>query len=154
MKPKALRVLLPLGLALVPVWAQVNPAAVYQQNCIFCHGENGQGRKGAFPPLVEHAPNLVKTPEGRAFLINVVLYGQQGPIQAKGQKYNGVMASFAQLSDEQLAAVLNFVLSNWGNDKLLPAGHRTISPSEIAAGRAAKLSPQQVNQQRTKLTIP
>lgn len=154
MKTKALRVVLPLCLALAPVWAQVNPAAVYQQNCIFCHGENGQGRKGAFPPLVEHAPNLVKTPEGRAFLINVVLYGQQGPIQARGQKYNGVMASFAQLSDDQLAAVLNYVLSNWGNDKRLPSNHKAISPSEIAAGRANRLSPGQVNQQRAKLTIP
>jgi mono/diheme cytochrome c family protein len=154
MKPKALRVLLPLCLALGSVWAQVNPVAVYQQNCIFCHGENGLGRKGAFPPLVEHAPNLVKTPEGRAFLINVVLYGQQGPIQAKGQRYNGVMASFAQLSDDQLAAVLNYALTNWGNERLLSANHKVISPTEVAAQRNNRLSPQQVNQQRSKLTVP
>jgi mono/diheme cytochrome c family protein len=151
MNAKALGVLL---MALTPVWAQVNPVAVYQQNCLFCHGENGQGRKGAFPPLVEHAPNLLKTQGGRAFLINVVLYGQQGSIQVKGMKYNGVMASFAQLSDEQLAAVLNLTLTNWGNERFLPANHTPITPAEIAAQRSGKLTPQQVNQQRSRLNVP
>lgn len=138
-----------LGLAL----AQSGPV-VYQQNCVFCHGETGQGRVGAFPPLAGHSPALVALEQGRNQLINTLLYGMQGQIRARGNIYNGVMPSFGQLSNEQLANVLNHVLTAWNNDRQLPNTFRPISPAEIAAARATRLTPQQVGAARSRLTVP
>ncbi len=141
-----------LGLAL----AQSGPQ-LYQQNCAFCHGENGQGRVGAFPPLAAHTTELIKTPEGRAHLINSLLFGMQGPVRVKGYTYNGVMPAFAQLSDEQIATLLNHILSAWGNDKLLPRDHRPITAAEVGSIRnasGARLTPQQVGESRTRINVP
>jgi mono/diheme cytochrome c family protein len=135
------------------VMAQSGPA-VYQQNCAFCHGDNGLGRVGAFPPLAGHSPALIAFEQGRAQLITTLLYGMQGQIRAKGNNYNGVMPSFAQLSNEQLANVLNYILTAWNNDRQLPQGFQPITPAEVAAQRATRLTPQQVGANRAKLTVP
>ena len=133
--------------------AQSGPT-IFQQSCAACHGENGNGRVGAFPPLAGHVTALVKTPEGRTQLLQTVLFGMQGEIRAKGQKYNGVMPAFGQLNDEQLAAVLNHILNAWGNDKLLPKDYKAITPAEVAAIRANRLTPQQVGANRSKINVP
>jgi len=148
---KLLGLLAFLGLAL----AQTGPQ-LYQQNCAFCHGDSGQGRVGAFPPLAAHVTELVKLPEGRSHLINVMLYGMQGPIRVRGVTYNGVMPAFAQLTDEQIATVLNYILNAWGNDKLLPREHRPITPSEVSSARnvAEKPTPQQIGIIRSRLNVP
>jgi mono/diheme cytochrome c family protein len=44
------------------------------------------------------------------------LHGIAGPITVKGSSYTGAMPAFKdQFSDEQLAAVLSHVRSQWGN---------------------------------------
>ncbi|MCX7600411.1 MAG: cytochrome c [Meiothermus sp.] len=135
--------------------AQTGPQ-LYQQNCAFCHGENGQGRVGAFPPLAAHTTELIKTPEGRTHLINALLYGMQGPVRVKGNTYNGVMPAFGQLTDEQIAAVLNHILNAWGNDKLLPRDHRPITPAEVTNARSVgnRPTPQQVGINRARINVP
>ncbi|RDI95492.1 cytochrome c [Meiothermus sp. QL-1] len=140
-----------LGVALAQGGAQL-----YQQNCAFCHGDSGQGRVGAYPPLAQHLPELIRTPEGRAHLIYVMLYGMQGPVRVRGVNYNGVMPAFPQLSDEQVAQVLNYVLTAWGNDRLLPQGHRPITAQEVANLRSTtpRLTPQQVGENRARITVP
>ncbi len=142
-----------LWLALAAAMAQTG-TALYQQNCVFCHGENGQGRPGAFPPQAGHTPDLIRVPGGRIQLINTLLYGMPGEITVKGQKYNGVMPAFAQLNDEQIAGILNYISSAWGNDKALPQGFKLFTAAEIAAARVSRLSPQQVGTNRSKLNIP
>ncbi|MNL25127.1 Cytochrome c-552 precursor [compost metagenome] len=44
-----------------------------------------------------------------------MLKGKSGPITVKGQQYNGAMPPFSQLSDEELAAVVSFERTSWGN---------------------------------------
>ncbi len=144
--------LLFLGLALAQTGSQL-----YQQNCAFCHGDNGLGRPGAFPPLAGHAVELSKTPEGRTHLIYALLFGMQGPVRIKGQLYDGVMPAFAQLNDEQIAALLNYILSAWGNDRLLPRDHRPLTVAEVAAARnpsGGRLTPQQVGERRARINLP
>lgn len=138
-----------LGFALAQSGAQL-----FQQNCIFCHAENGQGRVGAFPPLVGYTTDIVKLAGGRTHLVNVLLYGLQGSIKVKGNTFNGVMPAFAHLSDEQVANVLNQILTAWGNDKLLPRDHKPVAAAEVAAARANKQTAQQVWTNRSKLGIP
>jgi mono/diheme cytochrome c family protein len=132
-------------------------AQVYQQSCVFCHGERGQGRAGAFPPLAAHTTELIKTPEGRAHLINVMLFGMQGPVRVRGNIYDGVMPAFAHLTDEQIAAVLNHTLTAWGNDRLLPRNHRPITAAEVANARNVtgnRPTPREIGINRARINVP
>jgi len=141
-----------LGLSLAQTGSQL-----YQLHCVFCHGETGQGRVGAFPPLAAHTTELIKTSEGRVHLINVLLFGMQGPIRVKGRTYNGVMPGFGQLSDEQIATVLNHIVIAWGNDKLLPRDHRPITATEVTSARnvsGSRPTPQQIGNNRTRINVP
>lgn len=98
--------------------------------CSACHQANGQGLPGAFPPL---AGSEVVTGEP-SIPIAIILKGLQGELTVKGQKYNGVMASWAQLSDAQIAAILTYERSSWGN-----AGS-AVTAEQVAKVRAATAS--------------
>ena len=65
---------------------------------------------GVFPPLAKS--DYLMADKARA--IRGVIKGQSGEITVNGQKYNGVMPSVL-LTDEQIAHVLTFVRSAWGN---------------------------------------
>ncbi|HEY9900034.1 MAG TPA: cytochrome c [Pantanalinema sp.] len=84
---------------------------VYATNCASCHQANGEGMAGVFPPIAGgEIPNGDPTAH-----INVVLKGKSGPIKVKGVDYNGAMPPLAQLSDEEIAAVVTFERTSWGN---------------------------------------
>ncbi len=83
---------------------------VFNQTCTACHQTGGQGMPGAFPPLAD-SDYLNKDIE-RA--IRVVANGLEGEITVNGQNYNGVMPRL-NLSDEDIANVLTYVLNNWNN---------------------------------------
>ena len=84
---------------------------LYEQNCMACHQADGQGIKGAFPPLAKSDYLLADSKRAIDTLIN----GLSGEIVVNGQTYNGVMPG-VNLSDEQVANVLSYVLNAWGND--------------------------------------
>ncbi len=128
-------------------------ASTYQSNCLSCHQQNGQGITGAFPTLVEHTPNLYNAEGGRDYLINLQLYGLQGQINVLGNSYNGVMPAWQQLSDEQLAAVLNHISLTWGNAEQLE-GFTVYTADEIAPLRDQGLSPADVYELRQALELP
>lgn len=129
--------------------AQDEGETLFQSNCAACHQANGQGVPGAFPPLAGHVPELLATEEGRTYLIHVVLYGLQGEIQVAGQTYNGVMPAWSQFTDEQLAAVLDFVATSWDNEAALPEGFAPFTAEEIAAQRDLGLTADQVHEERS-----
>ncbi len=120
---------------------------VYKKACVACHGKNGQGVPGAFPPLAEN-PYLFKD---RAYPALVVLFGLEGPIEVKGQTFNGLMPSFAYLTDEEIAAVVAFVRNNFGNEKLKPEGFKDLNPEEVKALRQKNLQAKDVHALREKL---
>lgn len=131
--------------------SEVDGAGVYQR-CFGCHQSTGRGIAGVFPPLAGHAPELFKA--DRSYPIKVVLFGLKGEIEVEGKKINSVMPGHMdQLNDEEIAAVLNYVLSSWGNDKMLPKGHKEITPAEVKAVRGKKLTPGEVLEARRKLKI-
>ena len=133
--------------------AQSEGAEVYNR-CAGCHKSTGLGVPGYAPPLAAHLPNIEKrTPGGRTYLIQALLYGLKGEIQVKGHRYHATMPAFTDLSDGDAAAVLNRILTNWGNDKLLPKGHKAIAPGEVKARRDNKLTPEQVYAIRGKLGL-
>jgi len=104
--------------------------AVFMRTCVTCHQQNGNGIQGAFPPLAE---NPVVAGD-KARLIRLVLHGLSGPVTVKGQHYNNVMPPWKSLNDADLAAVLTYVRSNFGN------AADAVMPAEVAAQRAATAS--------------
>ena len=123
---------------------------VFTTNCVSCHQTTGQGVAGAFPPLAGHVPALYNA--DRSYPINVLLYGLQGEIQVEGQSYNGVMASWKQLSDENIADVLNYVSNTWGNKGALK-NFQPYKPEEIKSARSDSLSSDEVYALRQKLGL-
>ncbi len=126
-------------------------AAVYGR-CSGCHKATGTGVPGVFPPLAGHAARLENA--SRVYPIRVVLFGLRAPIRVEGKAYDGTMPAYAgELDDGEIAAVLNYVLSSWGNDKALANGFAKITPGEVKAVRAEKLTPGQVALGREKLKL-
>ncbi len=90
----------------------LDPARLYRRYCLVCHQANGQGVPNTFPPLA--GSSWVQGEERR--VIRIVLHGLQGKIRVDGKDYNGIMPGLAnQMSDEEVAAVLNYVRNRWGN---------------------------------------
>ena len=85
---------------------------VYAQVCVTCHQENGEGLRGLYPPLAG-SDWMDKDSET---LIKILLHGLMGEIEVKGAKYNNIMSPWGVvLSDEEVANVLTYVRSSWGN---------------------------------------
>jgi mono/diheme cytochrome c family protein len=109
--------------------------SVYNQHCAACHGPEGAGIPGAFPPLADHVPDLLAPDGGSTYLVDVMLYGLQGAIEVNGVAYNGAMPAWPQLSDEDIAAVLNHIATAWGNTEALAADTVLFAPTDVAAER-------------------
>ena len=87
-------------------------AVVFSARCAVCHQMNGKGIPGVYPNLAG-SKFATGTPE---IPIRIVLHGFNGAIVRNGITYNGVMQPWQNdLSDQQIADVLTFVRSSWGN---------------------------------------
>ncbi|WP_295990216.1 cytochrome c [Rugamonas sp.] len=101
---------------------------IFTANCVACHQTTGAGLPGVFPPLAgsEWALAADKVP------VNILLHGITGKLTVKGTEYNGQMPAFKEkLSDGEIAAVLSYVRSNFGN------GAGKIGADVVTAERAA-----------------
>ncbi|NBR49848.1 cytochrome c, partial [bacterium] len=80
-----------------PVDPKIVGKRIFTQNCVVCHQTTGLGMPGQFPPLA-----------GSEWVVG-------GAVQVKGATYNNAMPPWKQLKDEQIAAVLTYIRSEWGN---------------------------------------
>ena len=83
---------------------------MYEQNCLICHQASGSGVPNLNPPL--RGTDWVLGDKTR--LINVVLQGLQGQ-EIEGDMYDNAMPAHAFLNDTQIADVLTYIRSNFGN---------------------------------------
>jgi mono/diheme cytochrome c family protein len=88
---------------------------LYTANCVACHQATGLGVAGQFPPLVGSEWVVGGDWHGDNHLVKIMLHGLQGPIQVKGNTYNGAMPPWKQLKDDQIAAILTYIRNEWGN---------------------------------------
>lgn len=95
------------------------PAEDYSRNCQGCHGHLGHSVTEV-PALKGRVGLFTRTPEGRAYLIQVPNVTQ------------------AMLSDERLAAMMNWVLEEYSRDQLAPA-FQPYTAEEVARLRADRL---------------
>jgi mono/diheme cytochrome c family protein len=135
-----------------PVWVDPNPAPtaggtaagtaggpgadVYNKVCNTCHGGNGKGTPGIYPPLSGSAL-LVDDPSKS---IKIVLHGFNGKIERNGQTFNGIMAAWKQLSDQEIADVLTFARSSFGNSAGAVTPDDVKAVREATAGRSAAMT--------------
>lgn len=87
-------------------------ALLYSAICQPCHQDGGVGVDGKYPPLAgsEWVAGDASIP------VRIVLNGLTGPIQVKGKTIVNEMPAFGnQLSDAEIAAVVTYVRSSFGN---------------------------------------
>lgn len=138
-------------LAAAPVLAGSAHAAsdgltVYNTNCSVCHQAGGAGMPGQFPVLKNRIDKIAATPEGKKYLMDVVLNGLHGPIQAGGAAYAGFMPSLKALSDDDIAAVLTYIAS-LGDSSPAP----TITADDVKAARATPKKGPEMQAERNAL---
>ena len=124
----------PPAAAPAPAAAQTPQGQQVYQRCAMCHGPAGAGVPGSFPPL---AGSELATAANPAVPIRVVLKGLSGAVTVKGQKFNGAMPAYGTmqpLSDAEIAAVLTYVRSSWGNRA------SAVTAEDVAKQRAATAS--------------
>jgi len=100
---------------------------LFTGTCSVCHQANGEGLPGVFPPLAT-SDYLAK--QDRDHLIGIPLHGLHGKVTVNGKEYDSVMPPMAQLTDDEVANILTFVLNSWGN----PGGQ--VTKEEVAKTRA------------------
>lgn len=101
-------------------------ARVFSEKCAACHQANGQGLPNAFPPLVGDPVVTARNPTEH---IQTVLDGASNRT-IHGVTYPAPMPGWAsQLSDQEIAAVINHERTNWGNHA------PTITAKDVAALR-------------------
>jgi nitrite reductase (NO-forming) len=98
-------------------------ADIYNRTCIACHQGSGEGAGTAFPPLAKSDFLLDKERT-----IRQVIKGASGDMTVNGKNYNNAMPP-QQLSDDEVAAVLTYVYSSFGNSG------GTVTASEVKAIR-------------------
>lgn len=106
--------------------------ALYKGTCSTCHQVDGAGLPNVFPPLAK-SDFLMSNPH-RA--IEIILNGLTGPVTVNGAQYNSVMPPMSQLTDDEIANILTYVMSSWAN------GGATVTKEQVAKVRATTARPQ------------
>jgi mono/diheme cytochrome c family protein len=105
-------------------------AKLYEQHCAECHGDQGEGAPGAYPPL---AGNRAVTMDPPANLIRVLLSGGYPPSTAGNPRPFGMPPFGPAMDDVEVAAVVSYIRNSWGNRA------EFVSPVEVSRYRAAPL---------------
>lgn len=87
-------------------------ASVYIDNCAACHRTDGHGYTRVFPAL---AGNPVLQSDDPVSLINIVLKGATLPATHTAPSTFTMPAFAWRLSDQEVADVVNFIRTSWGN---------------------------------------
>jgi mono/diheme cytochrome c family protein len=113
-------------------WQELG-ARSYKSNCQNCHGQDGRGWD-QYPGLIGTNVFAMK-PEGRAYFVALHLYG------LTSKRWRAPMPPMGHMKDVELAAVMNHVLTSFGNNAPADA---LFLPEEIGQGRGQQLRPRDV----------
>lgn len=108
--------------------------AVYERQCLQCHGEQGEGIKTtsgevAYPALAGNRAVLMNDPTN---LVQLVLYGGYGPATQGHPRPFGMPPAVLELDDRDIAAVLTHLRTRWGNQA------SEVTPLQVNRIRAAQ----------------
>lgn len=92
--------------------AKPDGAALYTANCQSCHQPNGEGLPGAFPPL---KGDPVVTGDNLELYVDIITNGYTG-LEKKGYGAMPSVAKTANLTAEEVTAIMNHERTSWGNN--------------------------------------
>jgi mono/diheme cytochrome c family protein len=119
---------------------------MFNEYCVGCHQVGGSGVPGEYPRLAGRADAIASDPRGRAFLAQLMLAGMGGTISVDGRKVLGIMPSFGNLSDNDLAAILNYVVNLQGREGV-PFTSQTLKRARLGS----TATPEQMAELRNRL---
>jgi mono/diheme cytochrome c family protein len=102
-------------------------AELYKKYCLTCHQADGSGVPKMNPPLIK--TSYVTGDKNK--LIQWVLKGSSEKVPIDGEYYNNNMPAQSLLTDQQIADVLTYIRSSFGNKS------SAILPSEVKTARAS-----------------
>ncbi len=85
---------------------------LYQNFCANCHMDDGTGLAGNIPPLAR--ADYVRQNQER--LACIIRYGIEEEIVVNGKTYSNPMAAIPELSEFEIANIINYINQAWGND--------------------------------------
>ncbi len=122
-------------------------AAIFAARCVPCHQADATGADGLAPSLAGTLKDYLETADGKQYLSQIAVSGMAGRIESQGRVVVGMMPTFkADLSDAEIAAVVNYVLVRFNGVAGTP-----ISPAAIAAARLAGPTPTETRKLREKI---
>lgn len=80
-------------------------AALYRAKCAACHGRDGEGQPGLYPPL-RGSEWLTEQP---SHLPEILTYGLKGPITVRGEQWNSTMLSPGLNTTEQQEQIIHYI---------------------------------------------
>ena len=89
----------------------VNGQKLYAVHCQNCHGAKGEGLGKLYPPLTDST--FLNTYRQR--LPCIIKNGMNEPIVVAGQTYKGAMPALPQLTDTDIAYLLTYITTTFGN---------------------------------------
>jgi mono/diheme cytochrome c family protein len=101
--------------------AHADPEVDYLLHCSGCHMPDGTGLQDVVPTLHDIIGRMVAKPEGRSYIVRVP------------------GASQAPISDEKLAAVINWMLTEFSSDTL-PKNFKPLTVNEVSRARSQLLA--------------
>lgn len=122
----------------------------YQENCASCHEQGESTRR--VPPLRNHVPKIFHAEAGRTYLIDFILFGLEGRIQVDNHTFESRHPIYKdRLSDEEIAATLNYTLVSWSNRERLTHNAVLYAPEEVDERRPLEFSRAQMQVIRSRL---
>lgn len=126
-------------------WEEIGER-VYVANCAACHAIDGTGRE-TYPPVTGQS-EVFLAPGGREYLIHVMLYGLWT------RQHRAPMPPMPNLSDVQIAAVNNYILTRFDNIERIPGDVPLYIPAEVAAERGRAWRERDVGPRRPDVPLP
>jgi mono/diheme cytochrome c family protein len=99
---------------------------IYLQRCMACHQADGSGVPRLNPPL--DGASTVKGND-KLKLVRIIIKGMTDRVEIDGEYYDNNMSANPDLTDTQIADVLNYIRNSWGNKASL------VTASEVKAAR-------------------
>lgn len=100
--------------------------AVYAKLCIACHEADGSGAPRIYPPLPGNALLQSVNPSST---LRIILDGAHTVTTPRAPNTGEMPAYAKQLSNDEIAAVTNYIRNSWGNAGLM------VTPAQVARAR-------------------
>lgn len=114
-------------------FAQPSGAQVYADRCASCHQDFGEGVEGTFPPLAGNPSATVAE-----YVASTITEGRTGSLQVFGVVYDTDMPAVDNISDDEIVAVVDYVVeiaSRVPEPAATPDAAEPTEPPSAARGR-------------------